>query len=48
MWLFPCPWPDRDTLYGKPLRPDEEMFRSGLVEEVRALLGRGFSLSLIR
>jgi tRNA dimethylallyltransferase len=44
--LFLALWPDRETLYGKIGARTEEMFRRGLLEEVRGLLARGFDRSL--
>jgi tRNA dimethylallyltransferase len=44
--LFLALWPDRETLYGKIDARTEEMFRRGLLEEVRGLLVRGVDRSL--
>lgn len=44
--LFLALWPDRETLYGRIDARTEEMFRRGLVEEVRGLLAGGFERSL--
>ena len=44
--LFLALWPDRETLYGRIDARTEEMFRRGLLEEVRGLLARGFDRSL--
>lgn len=44
--LFLALWPDRETLYGRIDARTEEMFRRGLVEEVRGLLDTGFDRSL--
>jgi tRNA dimethylallyltransferase len=44
--LFLALWPDRETLYGRIDARTEEMFRRGLVEEVRGLLAMGFDRSL--
>ncbi|OIP34952.1 MAG: tRNA (adenosine(37)-N6)-dimethylallyltransferase MiaA [Deltaproteobacteria bacterium CG2_30_66_27] len=44
--LFLALWPDRETLYGNISARTEEMFRRGLVEEVRGLLSRGVDRSL--
>jgi tRNA dimethylallyltransferase len=44
--LFLALWPDRETLYRRIDARTEEMFRRGLVEEVRGLLERGFDRSL--
>ena len=44
--LFLALWPDRETLYGRIDARTEEMFRRGLVEEVRGLLAGGFDRSL--
>ena len=44
--LFLALWPDRETLYGRIDVRTEEMFRRGLVEEVRGLLAGGFDRSL--
>jgi len=44
--LFLALWPDRETLYRRIDVRTEEMFRRGLVEEVRGLLALGFDRSL--
>jgi len=44
--LFLALWPDREALYGRIDARTEEMFRRGLVDEVRGLLDTGFSRSL--
>jgi tRNA dimethylallyltransferase len=44
--LFLALWPDRETLYRGIDARTEEMFRRGLLEEVRGLLARGFERSL--
>ena len=44
--LFLALWPDRDTLYGNISARTEEMFRRGLVDEVRGLLAGGVARSL--
>jgi tRNA dimethylallyltransferase len=44
--LFIALWPDRETLYGNISVRTEEMFRRGLVEEVRGLLAGGCARSL--
>jgi tRNA dimethylallyltransferase len=44
--LFLALWPDRETLYGRIDARTEEMFRRGLVDEVRGLLAMGFDRSL--
>jgi len=44
--LFLALWPDRETLYGNISARTEEMFRRGLVEEVRGLLAGGVDRSL--
>jgi tRNA dimethylallyltransferase len=44
--LFLALWPDRETLYRGIDARTEEMFRRGLLEEVRGLLARGFDRSL--
>ncbi|MDA8179579.1 MAG: tRNA (adenosine(37)-N6)-dimethylallyltransferase MiaA [Deltaproteobacteria bacterium] len=44
--LFLALWPDRETLYRRIDARTEEMFRRGLVEEVRGLLARGFDRTL--
>lgn len=44
--LFLALWPDRETLYRGIDARTEEMFRQGLLEEVRGLLARGFDRSL--
>jgi tRNA dimethylallyltransferase len=44
--LFLALWPDRKTLYGNISVRTEEMFRRGLVEEVRGLLDGGIGRSL--
>jgi tRNA dimethylallyltransferase len=44
--LFLALWPDRDALYGRIDARTEEMFRRGLVDEVRGLLATGFARSL--
>jgi tRNA dimethylallyltransferase len=44
--LFLALWPDRETLYRGIAARTEEMFRRGLVEEVRGLLAGGVDRSL--
>jgi len=44
--LFLALWPDREALYGRIDARTEEMFRRGLVDEVRGLLDTGVSRSL--
>ena len=44
--LFLALWPDRETLYLGIDARTEEMFRRGLLEEVRGLLARGIDRSL--
>jgi tRNA dimethylallyltransferase len=44
--LFLALWPDRDTLYGNISARTEEMFRRGLVDEVRGLLAGGAARTL--
>jgi tRNA dimethylallyltransferase len=44
--LFLALWPDRETLYRGIDARTEEMFRRGLLEEVRGLLAGGFDRSL--
>ncbi len=44
--LFLALWPDRETLYRRIDLRSEEMFRRGLVEEVRGLLSKGYDRSL--
>jgi len=44
--LFLALWPDREALYGRIDARTEEMFRRGLVGEVRGLLDTGVSRSL--
>ncbi len=44
--LFLALWPDRETLYRGIDARTEEMFRRGLLEEVRGLLARGIDRSL--
>ena len=44
--LFLAIWPDRETLYARINVRTEEMFRRGLVDEVRGLLSDGFDRSL--
>jgi len=44
--LFLALWPDRETLYRGIDARTEEMFRRGLLEEVRGLLSRGFERTL--
>jgi len=44
--LFLALWPDREALYRGIDARTEEMFRRGLLEEVRGLLDRGFDRSL--
>ena len=44
--LFLAVWPDRETLYRGIDARTEEMFRRGLLEEVRGLLARGFDRSI--
>ncbi len=44
--LFLALWPDRESLYRRIDARTEGMFRGGLLEEVRELLGKGYSRSL--
>jgi tRNA dimethylallyltransferase len=44
--LFLALWPDRATLYRKIDARAEEMFRAGLLDEVRGLLDRGYGREL--
>lgn len=44
--LFLALWPDRETIRRRIRERTEEMFRRGLVDEVRGLLERGYGRSL--